>query len=56
MPTVEYAFVCSQCGHEEWSEETPVLGGNECPDCGCGMTAAARSVSAPTQGYNGDKQ
>ncbi|THE65844.1 hypothetical protein D8Y22_05520 [Salinadaptatus halalkaliphilus] len=36
----EHAFTCSECGHEEWSTEEPTLGGNTCPNCGCGMTDA----------------
>lgn len=34
-----WVYLCSQCQREEDRQEEPTLGGNECPECGCGMTA-----------------
>jgi rubrerythrin len=36
QPIYVYWYACSQCGYE-----TAAHGRVACPDCGCGMTAAA---------------
>lgn len=38
---ISYAYVCSQCDYHEWLTESPVSGGNLCPECGYEMTPAA---------------
>lgn len=47
----EYAYTCTQCSHEEWSEEQPVLTGNDCPECGCPMAAAAERPRTRSHQY-----